>query len=80
MGTDVRVRRVYDESSPEDGARVLVDRVWPRGMRTVSYTHLDHHFSCGGVHSHVHSDHSDLRLHTDREGYREFQQFCYLVS
>ena len=33
MGTDVRVRRVYDEPSPEDGARVLVDRVWPRGMR-----------------------------------------------
>ncbi len=33
MGTDIRVRRVYDEPSPEDGARVLVDRVWPRGMR-----------------------------------------------
>ena len=33
MGTDVRVRRVYDDPSPEDGARVLVDRVWPRGLR-----------------------------------------------
>ena len=33
MGTDVRVRRVYDEPSPGDGARALVDRVWPRGMR-----------------------------------------------
>ncbi len=33
MGADIRVRRVYDEPSPEDGARVLVDRVWPRGMR-----------------------------------------------
>ena len=33
MGTDIRVRRVYEEPSPEDGARVLVDRVWPRGMR-----------------------------------------------
>jgi len=33
MSTDIRVRRVYDEPSPEDGARVLVDRVWPRGMR-----------------------------------------------
>lgn len=32
-GTDIRVRRVYDEPSPEDGARVLVDRIWPRGMR-----------------------------------------------
>ena len=29
---DVRARRVYDEPAPEDGARVLVDRVWPRGL------------------------------------------------
>jgi uncharacterized protein YeaO (DUF488 family) len=29
---DVRVRRVYDEPSPEDGPRVLVDRIWPRGL------------------------------------------------
>ncbi len=28
----VRVRRVYEEPALEDGARVLVDRVWPRGM------------------------------------------------
>jgi uncharacterized protein YeaO (DUF488 family) len=33
MSTGIRVRRVYDAPSPEDGARVLVDRVWPRGMR-----------------------------------------------
>ena len=29
---EVRVRRVYDEPSGEDGTRVLVDRVWPRGL------------------------------------------------
>ena len=29
---DVRVRRVYDEPQAGDGARVLVDRVWPRGL------------------------------------------------
>lgn len=28
----VRVRRVYEESQGDDGQRVLVDRVWPRGM------------------------------------------------
>ncbi|MFF5372267.1 DUF488 domain-containing protein [Streptomyces sp. NPDC013187] len=28
----VRVRRVYDPPEPEDGARVLVDRLWPRGL------------------------------------------------
>jgi uncharacterized protein YeaO (DUF488 family) len=33
MAADVRVRRVYEDPSPEDGARVLVDRVWPRGLR-----------------------------------------------
>ncbi len=30
---DVRVRRVYDEPSAADGARVFVDRIWPRGVR-----------------------------------------------
>lgn len=29
---DVRVRRVYDEVEDDDGVRVLVDRIWPRGM------------------------------------------------
>jgi uncharacterized protein YeaO (DUF488 family) len=29
----VRVGRVYDEPTSQDGTRVLVDRVWPRGLR-----------------------------------------------
>ncbi len=28
----VRVRRIYDPPEPEDGVRVLVDRLWPRGL------------------------------------------------
>jgi uncharacterized protein YeaO (DUF488 family) len=28
----VRVRRVYDEPEAADGRRVLVDRLWPRGL------------------------------------------------
>jgi uncharacterized protein YeaO (DUF488 family) len=28
----VRIKRVYDPLSPHDGARVLVDRLWPRGL------------------------------------------------
>jgi uncharacterized protein YeaO (DUF488 family) len=28
----VQVRRVYDEPGDNDGHRVLVDRIWPRGM------------------------------------------------
>jgi uncharacterized protein YeaO (DUF488 family) len=33
VSPEVRVCRVYDEPSPADGVRVLVDRVWPRGLR-----------------------------------------------
>ena len=29
---EVQVRRVYDEPEDNDGVRVLVDRIWPRGM------------------------------------------------
>ena len=28
----IRVRRVYEEAESDDGFRVLVDRVWPRGL------------------------------------------------
>jgi uncharacterized protein YeaO (DUF488 family) len=28
----VAVKRVYEEPSPSDGTRVLVDRLWPRGL------------------------------------------------
>jgi len=33
MPSEVRVRRVYDSPATADGARVLVDRIWPRGLR-----------------------------------------------
>jgi uncharacterized protein YeaO (DUF488 family) len=29
----IRVARVYDDPSPDDGRRILVDRLWPRGFR-----------------------------------------------
>jgi len=32
MALDVRIKRVYDEPSDADGFRVLVDRLWPRGV------------------------------------------------
>lgn len=32
-GNRIRVARVYDDVSPDDGQRVLVDRIWPRGFR-----------------------------------------------
>jgi len=36
----VSVRRVYDEPLDSDGARVLVDRLWPRGL-SKQKAHLD---------------------------------------
>ena len=32
MNRIVQVRRVYDEPLGTDGARILVDRLWPRGL------------------------------------------------
>ncbi|HET9766094.1 MAG TPA: DUF488 family protein [Thermoanaerobaculia bacterium] len=29
---DIRLKRIYDAPSDDDGARVLVDRLWPRGV------------------------------------------------
>lgn len=28
----IKTKRIYDNVSMEDGARILVDRVWPRGI------------------------------------------------
>jgi len=30
--SEVRIKRVFDPAEPEDGARILVDRLWPRGV------------------------------------------------
>jgi len=29
---DIRIKRVYEAADPDDGFRVLVDRLWPRGI------------------------------------------------
>jgi uncharacterized protein YeaO (DUF488 family) len=36
----VRTKRIYDDLDPEDGTRVLVDRLWPRGV-SKEEAHLD---------------------------------------
>jgi uncharacterized protein YeaO (DUF488 family) len=30
---EIETKRVYEEPAPDDGFRVLVDRVWPRGLK-----------------------------------------------
>ncbi|PDQ22925.1 hypothetical protein CN311_00960 [Mesorhizobium sanjuanii] len=32
MGHDIAVKRIYEPPSSSDGQRVLVDRIWPRGL------------------------------------------------
>ncbi|NIP39507.1 MAG: DUF488 family protein [Candidatus Dadabacteria bacterium] len=29
---DIKIKRIYDKPAPEDGKRILVDRLWPRGI------------------------------------------------
>ena len=36
--TDIKIKRAYEEAAPADGYRILVDRLWPRG---VSHERLD---------------------------------------
>ena len=40
METVIRVKRVYEEYSKSDGFRMLVDRLWPRGL-TKQAAHVD---------------------------------------
>lgn len=32
MKIDIQTKRIYEAAGPEDGYRVLVDRLWPRGV------------------------------------------------
>ena len=29
---NLRLKRVYELAAPDDGVRILVDRLWPRGL------------------------------------------------
>src|SRR5579864_3145109 len=35
-----KLKRIYEPATPEDGVRVLVERLWPRGVKKAS-AHLD---------------------------------------
>jgi uncharacterized protein YeaO (DUF488 family) len=32
VGGSFRIKRIYDDPADDDGCRVLVDRLWPRGV------------------------------------------------
>ena len=37
---NLKLKRVYEEPAPSDGTRILVDRLWPRGL-TKEKAHVD---------------------------------------
>ena len=30
---DIRIKRIYEDPANSDGRRILVDRIWPRGIK-----------------------------------------------
>ena len=36
-----QIKRIYESAQPSDGTRILVDRLWPRGIKKTD-AHLDH--------------------------------------
>ena len=40
MENKILIKRAYEPSSPEDGFRIYVDRLWPRGLSHESF-HYD---------------------------------------
>jgi uncharacterized protein YeaO (DUF488 family) len=40
-GISFQIKRIYDKPDPDDGVRILVDRLWPRGVKKTS-AKLDH--------------------------------------
>ena len=41
MAIELRLKRAYDEPDKADGQRILVDRLWPRGL-SKEKAHIDH--------------------------------------
>jgi uncharacterized protein YeaO (DUF488 family) len=33
MAAEIRIKRIYDPPARSDGERILVDRLWPRGIK-----------------------------------------------
>ena len=65
--SSVRVKRVYEAPSASDGTRVLVDRLWPRGLSREA-ARIDHWLKDLAP-----SDDLRRRFHADRELWDEFR-------
>jgi len=66
----VQLKRVYDKPAKADGRRILVDRIWPRGLKK-KYARIDERFKevalplgCGNGSDMTHLDGRSLRSGT----------------
>ncbi|HEX7380987.1 MAG TPA: DUF488 family protein [Nevskiaceae bacterium] len=41
ISTTIRIKRAYDAPAADDGVRILIDRLWPRGV-TKQAARIDH--------------------------------------
>lgn len=62
----LRIKRVYEPAAKDDGARVLVDRLWPRGL-TKRKAQIDEWLKDVAP-----SHELRRRFHGDREKWKEF--------
>ena len=40
MDWNIKLKRVYEPAQADDGLRILVDRMWPRGIKKSDLTHI----------------------------------------
>jgi uncharacterized protein YeaO (DUF488 family) len=79
---NVKLKRAYDRVSPTDGKRILVDRLWPRGV-SKARAHLDSWMKDLAPSTELRTwfDHVPARWHEFRRRYRdELEQHPELLA
>lgn len=67
----IRIKRAYDPPSPADGTRILVDRLWPRGLSKEKLK-LD-----AWMKDLAPSNELRKRFHHDATKWQEFQKYYF---
>ena len=73
----LKIKRVYNEPSNDDGIRILVDRLWPRGI-TKERAKLDYWFKNVAPSSELRKwfNHEPDKFKEFAQKYREELEFC----
>ncbi|MCF3944675.1 DUF488 domain-containing protein [Oceanobacillus alkalisoli] len=64
----IKLKRIYDESAKADGVRILVDRLWPRGV-SKEKANLDHWLKEIGP-----TDELRKSFHEDERSFKQFKE------